>query len=71
MSPYSIDGGDNALADQDVYQLIIRIEPEDGNRGVLKYAVYGVNDIRYYGGGEITDYNYFAGGQVIPVMDFR
>jgi len=71
MSPYSIDGGDNALADQEVYQLIIRIEPEDGTRGVLKYAVYGVDDIRYYGGGEITDYDYFSGGQVIPVMDFR
>ena len=70
-SPFSIEGGDNALPDQIVYKMVIRIEPDDEVKGTLKYAVYGVDDIRYYGGGEIRDYDYISGGQVIPLTDFR
>ena len=70
-SPFSIEGSDNALPDQIVYKMVIRIEPDDEVKGTLKYAVYGVDDIRYYGGGEIRDYDYISGGQVIPLTDFR
>ena len=70
-SPFSIESSDNTFADQKVYQMVIKIEPEDKKKGTLKYAVYGMDDIRYYGGGEIRDYDYMSGGQVIPLTDFR
>lgn len=71
MSPFSIDGGENAYTGQKVYQMVIRIEPVDDKTGTLRYDVYGVDDIKYYGGGEIRNYNYVTGGRVIPVIDFR
>lgn len=70
-SPFSIEAGDSVLADQTVFKLVMRIEPDDDTKGTLKYAVYGVEDIRYYGGGEIRDYDYMSGGQIIPITDYR
>ena len=70
-SPFSIEGSDGSFAEQKVYQLVISIDPDGDNKGTLKYAVYGLDDIRYYGGGEIRDYDYMSGGRVIPVTDFR
>ena len=51
--------------------MIIRIEPDDDKTGTLRYDVYGVDDIKYYGGGEIRNYDYVTGSPVIPVMDFK
>ena len=71
MSPFSIDSSDSIFSDQTVYQLVIKIEPDDEMKGTLRYAVYGVDDIRFYGGGEIKGYDYRSGGQIIPLTDFR
>ena len=71
MSPFSIDSSDSIFSDQTVYQLVIKIEPDDEIKGTLRYAVYGVDDIRFYGGGEIKGYDYRSGGQIIPLTDFR
>ena len=71
MSPFNLEGGESTVADGNVYQLIMKIEPDDDTKGTLKYTVFGVGDIRYYGGGEIRDYDYMSGGQVIPITDYR
>ena len=68
LSPYKSSAGEG---DQYVYQIIIRIEAGDEGRGKLTYNIYGSEDIRYYSGSEITDYEYLEGGQVIPIRDFR
>ena len=70
-SPYNIEAGDSIMTDQTVYKIVMRIEPDDDTKGTLKYSVYGVEDIRYYGGGEISDFDYMAGGPVIPLTDYR
>lgn len=51
--------------------LVIRIEPGEGNKGVLKYSIYGAKDTRYYDGKTIDDYDYRSGGQVISITDYR
>lgn len=71
MSPYQTATTNLAEADQTVYKLIIRIEPGEGHKGVLKYSIYGAKDIRYYAGKTIDDYDYRSGGQVISITDFR
>jgi len=70
-SPFSIEDGDCTFSGQKVYQLVIKIDPYDGTKGTLKYAVYGVDDIRYYGGGEIKNYDYTSVDKCIPLTDFR
>lgn len=71
MSPYEIAATNLAEADQAVYKLIIKIEPGEKHKGVLKYSIYGAKDSRYYAGKTIEDYDYRSGGQVISIKDFR
>ena len=67
-SPYKSSASDG---DPYVYQIIIRIEAGEEGKGKLTYMIYGNEDIRYYSGKEIDDYEYLEGGQVIPIRDFR
>ena len=57
--------------DQIVYKLKIKITPGEEHKGTLVYTVYGAQDIRYYSGKTIEDYDYRQGGQVIAISDFR
>ncbi len=69
--PFISDGGDSPGDDENLFYMFIRIEPDDGEKGTLKYSIYGVDSIRYYGGGEIKDYDYLHGGQMISLTDYR
>ena len=71
MTPYNPDDGGTPYEGETMFYLFITIEPYDDQRGTLKYSVYGVDSIRYYGGGEIKDYDYRNGEPVITLTDFR
>ena len=71
LAPYQTAASNLSEADQTVYMLVIRIEPGEGNKGVLKYSIYGAKDTRYYDGKTIDDYDYRSGGQVISITDYR
>ncbi len=58
-------------SDQEVYQIIIRIEPTEDGKGTLTYSVYGADDIRFYYGHEIINYKYMDGYKAIELKDFR
>lgn len=64
VTPYSGDSND-------VYKIVIRIEPCYASRGTLKYSIYGAADMKYYGGQTVNNYDYKAGGSVISISDFR
>jgi hypothetical protein len=70
-TPYSPDDGDSTNDGETMFYLFITIEPYDDQRGTLKYSVYGVDSIRYYGGGEIKDYDYRNGEPVISLINFK
>ena len=57
--------------DQEVFQLIIRIEPNGDGKGTLKYSVYGASDIRFYFSKELINYDYYTGYKVIEITEFR
>ncbi len=71
VSPFDPESGSDVSEEPMWFHLVIRIEPDDDTKGTLKYAVYGVDNIRCYGSGEIKDYDYRSGGQVIRIADFR
>ena len=71
VSPFDPESDESEGPDQDVFQIVIRIEPFGSEKGTLKYAIYDAKDKRYYGGQTIEDYDYQAGGSVIPISDFR
>ena len=68
LAPYQTATSNLTEADQTVYKLVIRIEPGEDHKGVLKYSIYGAKDTKYYAGKTIDDYDY---GQVISIKDFR
>ena len=71
LAPYQTATSNLTEADQTVYKLVIRIEPGEDHKGVLKYSIYGAKDTKYYAGKTIDDYDYRSGGQVISIKDFR
>jgi len=71
VSPYKASSTEMSGTDQLVYKLKIKITPGEENKGTLIYTVYGAQDIRYYTGKTIEDYDYRQGGQVIAISDFR
>ena len=71
MSPFDSENAGLAGDDQNVYKLSIKITENDEGTGTLTYTVYGAEDIRYYCGGTVGDFDYLAGGPVIPVTDLR
>ena len=71
MLPFIEENGDLAGAEQMVYKILIRIDVDDDGNSTLTYAVYGAEDIRYYYGNTVEDYDYGTDGAVIPVTDFR
>ena len=71
ISPYKASSTELSGTDQIVYKLKIKITPGEENKGTLVYTVYGAEDIRYYSGKTIEDYDYRQGGQVIEISDFR
>ena len=71
VSPYKASSTEMSGTDQIVYKLKIKITPGEEHKGTLVYTVYGAQDIRYYSGKTIEDYDYRQGGQVIAISDFR
>ena len=71
ISPYKASSTELSGTDQIVYKLKIKITPGEENKGTLVYTVYGAEDIRYYSGKTIEDYDFRQGGQVIEISDFR
>ena len=70
MLPFSEENGDLAGAEQMVYKILIRIDDDEDGNSTLTYAVYGAEDIRYYYGNSVEDYDYETDGAVTPVTDF-
>ena len=71
VSPYKSSSTELSGTDQIVYKLKIKITPGEEKKETLVYTVYGAEDIRYYTGRTVEDYDYLHGGQVIAISDFR
>ena len=71
VSPYNSASVGYSKTDQVLYRVLIRIVPEDNEKGTLYYAIYGAEDYRQYGSGEVQDYYYKNWGQGgIPIVNF-